>query len=608
LAKISSRHAGREKEFKFDNFFIGVNNQDDYFGAPSENALGGCVNMDYKLRRVEGGQKVFLSLRRGSDKITTAAAAAAPIISATYYKNQDQYIIATCAGIYYMSAGSPVLIGANSTTQINRPRFTEFNEKLIVHLGTTTKVWDGTDYIDLHQTVENEDIGDGNGSTTNFTGTLANPAVLESSVTITYISGATTYTVTDDGSGNLTGDVGAGTNTITYSTGAYDVTFSAAPDTSTDITIDYVEDGGGPGSCDGVVRQNRLYTWTRDSSRLYYTSAGDETGWHTSTGGGYVDIEPDDGDDITGAINFFDSLMIFKNSTMHRINSFPGESDFAVIPLMAGYGAASRDSIIFDGDVISFFYNDAWFGVRASERYGDIQKATRLDKFIDKNLSYNISEYSQVAYSKLDDQLWLIYANGGSTPAGSSKINVLSVGTGGQYSTFEFDSNVTCIESIDDKMLIGFASGHLHSMSSTSTTGSDGGTAYTGTVYSKFCNHNTDGIGKYNKKIRVISDMINPSKGYIFTASRNNDPLTDIETKIVSADGTSYISNVSWTKKFNYNNIRWVLSSVTTGEIYEVTFSAALVGTKNMDFTARDYDSLTFGGYSVLFGGEPAVM
>lgn len=63
----------------------------------------------------------------------------------------------------------------------------------------------------------------GTGSDT-YSGTLANFPIQPGSLVMT----DGTYTIYDDADGGFTGDVGAGTNTINYTTGAYDVNFSAS--------------------------------------------------------------------------------------------------------------------------------------------------------------------------------------------------------------------------------------------------------------------------------------------------------------------------------------------------------------------------------------------
>lgn len=80
--------------------------------------------------------------------------------------------------------------------------------------------------------VEEEPVG-ASGST-NYTGTLAYTPIRPGTVKLT----DGTLVVTDDGNGNLIGDIaGGGTNTINYSTGAYNVTFSGA--TTGDVTATY---------------------------------------------------------------------------------------------------------------------------------------------------------------------------------------------------------------------------------------------------------------------------------------------------------------------------------------------------------------------------------
>lgn len=91
--------------------------------------------------------------------------------------------------------------------------------------GQNTTTYDYTADSDLDQ------IGTGDaGGTTNFTtADLRKLPVRPSTVRITSVTGAAAdLVVTDDGAGNLVGDVGAA-STIDYATGAIDVTFDVAP-------------------------------------------------------------------------------------------------------------------------------------------------------------------------------------------------------------------------------------------------------------------------------------------------------------------------------------------------------------------------------------------
>lgn len=97
----------------------------------------------------------------------------------------------------------------------------------------------GTPNALVASSVTGEVIGTGDGVTTHFTGTLANPRVFEGSLTISVTTPP--LTVTDDTFGHLIGAVNpAGVNTINYDTGEFDVTFNAAPGAGQPITAAYI--------------------------------------------------------------------------------------------------------------------------------------------------------------------------------------------------------------------------------------------------------------------------------------------------------------------------------------------------------------------------------
>lgn len=90
--------------------------------------------------------------------------------------------------------------------------------------------------------VVEEVIGEGDGDAVEFSGTLAEASAHPFSVTIstTRDSDSSVMTVTDDGSGNLIGDVNAsGVNTIDYDTGVYTVTFEEAAENTVSVLASY---------------------------------------------------------------------------------------------------------------------------------------------------------------------------------------------------------------------------------------------------------------------------------------------------------------------------------------------------------------------------------
>jgi len=88
---------------------------------------------------------------------------------------------------------------------------------------------------------EQLDVGDG-ATTTLGSGTLAYTPVKPGTFVLTTKASGSDLEITDDGNGNLIGDIGAGTNTINYATGAVAVDWSAAPDANEPINAAYSYD------------------------------------------------------------------------------------------------------------------------------------------------------------------------------------------------------------------------------------------------------------------------------------------------------------------------------------------------------------------------------
>lgn len=86
--------------------------------------------------------------------------------------------------------------------------------------------------------IDAESVGTGDGGTDNFTGSLSFTPIKPG--TVQFTDG--TQVITDDGNGNLVGDTSAGTNTINYTTGAFDLDFTAAPAVGLDISATYSYD------------------------------------------------------------------------------------------------------------------------------------------------------------------------------------------------------------------------------------------------------------------------------------------------------------------------------------------------------------------------------
>jgi phage tail sheath protein FI len=139
-------------------------------------------------------------------------------------------------------------------------------------------------------------MGAGDGTTTLFTGTLANAPIVKTSLEITYTPVATgTRTLTADVNGNITGtglDT-TKTNSVNYTTGAFTLNFlggADAPDTATTIDADYISmpttssveyvfTGGSDGTLSGVTFDRGQFTsptLTASKRGMYALSRIDE--------------------------------------------------------------------------------------------------------------------------------------------------------------------------------------------------------------------------------------------------------------------------------------------------------------------------------------------
>jgi hypothetical protein len=593
---LSSKHEKRESSFPFKSFHGGYT---EMVSPPflSLTQLSMCRNMKYEMSMDEAGQPVVtLKTRQGAVKISTTALSGA-VKAATYYIAGSKYILATAAKLYYLDASYvPVEIGNISGV----PTFTEFHGKLIIHDGGTTKAWNGTTFETLNNYVVDEVIGTGDGAETSFPNTFTNIPVDPRSITITYTSGTAIKTVTDDGEGGWDGDVTSGV--INYVTGVFTLVLDAVPDNETSVEASYEEDQGAPKSKAGFVRGSQLYLYgdSDNPSRIWYSGTNDEDAWNTTSSGGYIDVDPDDGQTLIGAINFFTSLLCIKSNGLHRIDGFPGDSGFRVEPLVENIGSLAYRTVTFDGDIVSFLSKGGWMGMSASERFGDIQRTADLSKDFNKTAVRYADAGAYVAYNQLDKQLWLAL----STDAGTTylpNIYVVNMATGGQLSHYKFAFGHSCFSFVNGEMLIGGSDGHLYRLDPTNTVFKDNGVSYaTDTVIrSGFYDFTLPFNRKHNKQIALdfaasfgMTATLNLFKNQNYSEFYSGTVTISFSSGFI-ADGTMYIADMTddigiteidhalLTNRFNYQSVMWELENIYGGggvEIKGLTFKSAVIG------------------------------
>ena len=149
-----------------------------------------------------------------------------------------------------------------------------------------------------------------------------------------------------------------------------------------------------------VAHKNRLWAAGVYSapSRLYYSANTDPEDW-TGAGSGSIDIDPNDGDIITGLVSHKDELWVFKGpnkGSIHRITgSSPTGSDaFARKNFVVGLGACWHNAIFRFADDIGFVSQyGSVHSLSATAAYGDFFEASLSrpinNGWIKQSLNYN---------------------------------------------------------------------------------------------------------------------------------------------------------------------------------------------------------------------------
>jgi len=657
--QFSSKHKQREQTFMFDGFEDGYT-QEKSDAFLSKNELSSCMNLKYVSRKTDLGKKVSLRKRPGTIRVSnTALPGSSEVMAATYYINQAKYILATTTRLYYLDRlYNPIEIG----TIEGIPTFTEFNSKLIIHDGGTTKSWDGTIFQKIHRTFIDELLATGDNSETEFTGTFSNPTIVESThesvatpLSITFTD-TTAKEINDDGLGRLTGNVSAGwvknisdcddngsglirvtsnahgfddgdevniqdvvgtveanndltnptwtvvnkdTNyfdltgsafavaytsggtvskhTVIYTTGVYAFECDGAPDSSTLVEADYEEQDGGEESSAGFVRGSRLYlTGCPDHlSRMYYTVANDERGVDTSAGGGYLDIDPNDGYELKGGINFETSILLGKGNSLHRIDDYPGDATFKVEKITDDLGFVSHRTHLFEGGIVSFMSKEGWTAMHPTERYGDIQKGVSLSEAFSTNAVKYDNSYAYSAYNSTEKQLWLALSDLHGNYL--DYVFVINMETGGQLSLYKFKFGHSCFAYANGEMLIGGEDGYLYKLDKTNSIFEDNEVDYSDECYARtgFIDWELPFNWKHNKKMYM---KLSGSPGAGVTV----DIYTD--ENYTSNKSVSFSLTVAWNEIYTYSG---TLIYSVTGKISK---DNRTVETKNK----FDYRSVMF--------------
>jgi hypothetical protein len=140
--------------------------------------------------------------------------------------------------------------------------------------------------------------------------------------------------------------------------------------------------GTPPNFAFSATHKNRVWAAgvASDPSTVYYSEIFDPEDW-TGAGSGSIQIDPGDGDKITGLISHNNELFIFKGphkGSIHRITgSAPtGDDPFARRIFIRGVGAVSQNTIFRFLDDVGFIWSDGSVrSLKATDSFGDFSEA-----------------------------------------------------------------------------------------------------------------------------------------------------------------------------------------------------------------------------------------
>ena len=190
------------------------------------------------------------------------------------------------------------------------------------------------DEVSDYTEITTESVGTGDGSETNFTGTLAFKAAGSKRTCHGVRITDGTEIFVDDYNGNLVGDQG-GEGTINYSTGAFDITFNSAPANAQAITADYYWEDA---TSDGI---------------LDFTKSTPRTG-----GEGFV-IRQDDGGGKLQDVLEYDQNYYCPHESKTWVLSLPVDdgNDVTNLPFRERMGIPNRKAAVETGDGIYYIDN-----------------------------------------------------------------------------------------------------------------------------------------------------------------------------------------------------------------------------------------------------------
>lgn len=158
------------------------------------------------------------------------------------------------------------------------------------------------------------------------------------------------------------------------------------------------------------VWKNRLWiaNTSAGKSRLHYSNEGNPEDWTTVGAAGFIDVDKNDGDEITGIMPIGSVLYIFKKRTVHRLaGSSP--TSFEVTPVVLNRGCVAPRSIVAMGPFVVYMSD---YGLHSINPNGNV------DALLSDAVQFEVEDLSETvkglsAAGKIRDMYILAYDSNG---------------------------------------------------------------------------------------------------------------------------------------------------------------------------------------------------
>lgn len=154
------------------------------------------------------------------------------------------------------------------------------------------------------------------------------------------------------------------------------------------------------------IWQNRVWiaNTSAGKSRLHYSNVGLPEDWTTAGAAGFIDININDGDQITGIMPVGPALYVFKNRTVYKIMGVT-PTTFSVQPIIGNRGCISPRSIVNMGPFVVYL---SQYGIHSVGDGG-------IDGFMNEAIEGDIIDIpkTKVCGGKLRDLFVLCYDSDG---------------------------------------------------------------------------------------------------------------------------------------------------------------------------------------------------